>query len=1006
MVVESIYHSDSSGLSWAARLALSLPNPQPRTVELFGEPRDWLTPSPLHQLDDRWSIALELPCGVYAYKFRVDGNWLIDPDNARTRSRGGNQNSVLCLGGSPEPLLFAPAAPWTFEDVDGATVITAALRRGAGDRLRVLWSECDSHLDHSTEMLCVLEEDEHKLYRARLPLSASRSRICFELEDGRRVAAEDGEWFQLARSASADPLPAWWSSSCIYTIFVDRYRPEVDRPDWEVGARRDEPAGGHLEGIRRSLGELSDLGINVIYLTPIHVAAHCHRYDLIDPLRVDPALGGEAAFRRLIDDAHARGIRVLLDFSFAHVGRGFVPYEDVLEHGKQSCYAGWFQWTTQEPGSLKYYGRRKDAPLLDLDHPDVRDLVMQVADMWARMGIDGLRLDAAAEVPPALAREIRSRLTSIRKDALVLGEVVPEHAWRWRAERSVDAATDFGFHTAATEFIAKRTIDAAEACRWMVGTEVARGGPECASVRFLSTHDHCRFATYARLHGDPARGALGLLALLTSPGVPALLYGEEIGLAADLVELLPEAVWEDRAPMPWQASLRDLHLRGLVRRLLAARSTSPALLRGSRTFQLAEGPLMVYRRAAEGEVIDIAINASDTAIEFDMEDDQLDLIEPMASVGEVRVAGQSVTLGANGGLVARRAMSSRARAALRQGYTANLLARDDAFAAGSAEVRSRPTRIDLTVTERCNMQCRHCLNNSPEKTRDRSAREMTRAVLDRLLDSFAYADYFGFVHGGESLASPLFFDVLAAIREAVGRRSYGVHLLTNGLLLTADQTQKFIRSGGTSLSVSLDGATASTNDAVRGGFDKVVAHIGDAVRVRRQMSSDLRIGLSCVVMGRNLNELAAFVELAARLGVDWVKFEELVVTGSYHEPPLAHLDAVGEAMTRGKALGLVMVDHTCPPAVWRCRLEQDQVAAEFLAADEFANRSTIHPCRAPWDHACIDPNGDVHCADFFAPVVGNVMQQTLAEIWKEQAAQGERLRSKARRVCPAGKATC
>jgi MoaA/NifB/PqqE/SkfB family radical SAM enzyme len=172
------------------------------------------------------------------------------------------------------------------------------------------------------------------------------------------------------------------------------------------------------------------------------------------------------------------------------------------------------------------------------------------------------------------------------------------------------------------------------------------------------------------------------------------------------------------------------------------------------------------------------------------------------------------------------------------------------------------------------------------------------------------------------------------------------------------------------------------------------------------MSADLRIGLSFVVLERNLPELVRFAELGAELGVDWIKFEELVANAAFGESEVACAEAVRRAMERGRALGLIMVDHTAPPEVWRCRVAQDKLAAEFLAADEFANRYEIHPCRAPWEIACIDPNGDVHAADFYGPTLGNVMQEPLSSLWNGAVARAQRVRHKARWVCPTSAVTC
>lgn len=284
---------------------------------------------------------------------------------------------------------------------------------------------------------------------------------------------------------------------------------------------------------------------------------------------------------------------------------------------------------------------------------------------------------------------------------------------------------------------------------------------------------------------------------------------------------------------------------------------------------------------------------------------------------------------------------------------------------------------------------------------------MTEGVLERLREDLVFADYVGFVHGGESLTSPLFFDVLAAIRKEKHGLPYTVHLLSNGMMLTPEAVHRFVELGGNSLSVSIDGATAASNDAVRAGgrFEVIVGQLRQVVRFRQDSGADLRIGISCVVLNSNLAELPAIADLAADIGVDWLKLEELVSKSEYARGQLPGDDdaraAVHHAIVRGKARGLVMVDHTAPPDVWRCRLDDAPAAREFLAADEFANRSRIDPCRAPWEHACIDPNGDVRIADFWGPVIGNLAAEDLASVWSGPLARTERLRALATRPCGA-----
>jgi cyclomaltodextrinase len=973
-------------------------------VELFGEIGDWRTAIALRPSASGQAFVASflLPVGVYRYKLRVDGQWRLDPGNPRTRSVLGQRNNLLGVGAAPEPLVFAPALPFVFVDERGTVGLSAALRKGHGAALVARWAEGGDEQEHQSPMQLVGEEDEHLVFAVTLPVSTRSCRLRFELADGTLCGDERGAPLELEPPAPSHP--SWWPGSLVYTVFVDRFRPELDRADWPVNPGIDRPAGGHLEGVRRSLDELRELGVTVLYLTPVQLAATCHRYDLVDPLRVDPALGGEPAFRRLVDDAHTRGMRILLDFSFSHAGHGFPPFEDVRRLGRSSRYAGWFQWQSGEPPALARYGRRTDAPLFDLDHPEVRALVLDAAEHWARLGIDGFRLDAAAEVPHELACQIRARLRAVRPDALIVGEVVPDHAWRWRAEGAVDVATDFAFHAAITELVATRTIDARSAARRLTSSALERGGPESAALRFLSTHDHPRFATLCALHRAPDRAALGLLALATFPGVPALLYGEEIGLCARVVELEPEHAWQDRAPMPWDPAARNEHLRALTRRLFGLRARSPALLRGEPSILYAEGSVLVLRRAAGGETLDVALHAGDESVEVDLEDGELDFIEPLATVGLVRISRQTVTLGPNAGLVARRSMSDR-EARQRRAFLGNAALCEREFRGGATGVHSRPRRIDVSVTERCNLACGHCINDSPRRTAAGTARTLSDGVLDRLRDDFGFADYFGFVHGGESLVTPRLFELLAAIRAEKGPAPYVAHLLSNGMLLDEPVARRLVELGVCSISVSLDGASAGVNDAVRAGSSlaRVVAQLRDIVAWRRSEGIDLRLGISCVVLRSNRHELGALCELAADVGVDWLKLEELAAKNDVARAELPRDEAALRqgSSARGRELGLGMVDHVAPPAVWRCRLDATPGIREFLLADEHANRSRIDPCRAPWEHACIGPNGDVRVADFWSPVVGNVMVEPLAAIWSGVAAGAERGRVAAGRPCGA-----
>src|SRR5439155_15426930 len=127
-----------------------------------------------------------------------------------------------------------------------------------------------------------------------------------------------------------------------------------------------------------------------------------------------------------------------------------------------------------------------------------------------------------------------------------------------------------------------------------------------------------------------------------------------------------------------------------------------------------------------------------------------------------------------------------------------------------------------------------------------------------------------------------------------------------------------------------------------GRFHTIVDNLRAAVRIRRELGADLRLGFSLVVMRSNVDELDAFVDLAASCGVDWIKLEEVAPVTPYAKLSLVRMDdarvrdAVRACVARAQSRGLVAVDHTVPIDLWRCQL--DARAARFLAADEFANR--------------------------------------------------------------------
>lgn len=963
---------------------------------------------------------LRLPPGVYSYKFRApDGAWHLDPENGRTRSVGGLRNSLLSVGGTEEPVMHAPARPFLYEGEDGRIWVRAGLRRGAvaGEALSVRLFE-EGALD--VPMRQVAAEDEHLLFEAALPASRRVLEYVFVLPDGRAVGAPGGagQALRIARSALCVPAPAWWRDAVIYTIFVDRFRRgegaaplrpppplpldgQVPRVFYVPPERL--PYGGDLHGVIAALPYLCELGVTALHLTPIGRSPSAHRYDAIDPRAVDPALGGQEALAALLRRAHELGLRVLLDMVLTHVHRDFFAFADVRERGQASPYWDWFRVRRHpfidgpDPGYDHYQKGQWQEPLLNLESDEVIDHLAETFAGYAALGVDGFRVDAAADVPLPALRRIRE---AVERPGLVLfGEVIPDSTCRY-TDGALHAATDFALQGAVRAWLLGRAgvLQVAEV---MARRRFSRGGPGWIGIGFCATHDQHRLLS---LCADPRVSRLAHLLLFVRPEVPALYYGDEVGLRCTEPLRDFEDAWPDRQPMPWDPAAWDEETLALVRAAARLRREVETLRRGDEeAVPIKEAGVLVVRRVLGDEIVEAYLHGGEGRVVVPLLGAAPSGAAALLVLGEAEVADGQVALGPWAGLVVRRELPPQGAALWGALVGNNRALCDEAFRRGLTAHPGLPAHLYLTVTEACNLRCRHCITDAPARTADGRARGMQPWVVEALGGALAAAEYFGFAHGGESLVAPIFWDLLAAIRRARAGRRYDVHLLSNGMLLREGVVRRLIDLGVSSLAVSLDGASAGTNDEVRAGarFGEIVANVAGAVRLRQALGADLRIGISTVVMAQNVGEMAALGRLCRELGVDWIKIEELfVVNGFCRRSLLApSARAVGEgvaALREEAGPGIVIVDHLAAPA--GCRCEGDEAARAFRDADDFANRARFHPCSMAFEQACVDPDGTVRPVDYYHQPLGNLAQAPFPDLWNGEVAR--RLRAQALRRVP------
>lgn len=430
------------------------------------------------------------------------------------------------------------------------------------------------------------------------------------------VAEELARYFTMPWMNPIDRIqpPAWVGQTVWYQIFPDRFcrggsgRAEGVTPWREGPVTNRERYGGDLAGITQKLDYLQALGINGLYLNPIFAAPSVHKYDTEDYTRVDPDFGTEADLIRLVEAAHARGIRVMLDAVFNHTGTRFAPWRDVVEKGPASRYWDWFlvrtwplpQGRDTRDGCYASFAFHRSLPKLNTNNPEVERWLCGVCEDWVRRyGIDGLRFDVGNEISHHFLKLLRRRLRAVRPGLYLLGEIWHEAA-DWLEGDEYDGVMNYPLLTAIRRFFEDPACTGEQFGAAVAGC-LAAYAPQVNGAQFnlLDSHDTVRLATWA---GDSA--LCQLTALFTLPGSPCLYYGTEVGLEGghdpDCRRCMPWTLAESPAG---QAASRPL------RRLIALRRSEPALQDTRITFCPAEGRLVRYRRGVPGRQLEVFLNA-------------------------------------------------------------------------------------------------------------------------------------------------------------------------------------------------------------------------------------------------------------------------------------------------------------------------------------------------------------------------------------------------------------
>jgi alpha-amylase len=333
---------------------------------------------------------------------------------------------------------------------------------------------------------------------------------------------------------------------------------------------------GDLNGVTARLDYLQSLGVSGVWLMPINPSPSYHGYDITDYYGINPQYGTLDDFRHLLDEAHKRHIKVIIDLVINHSSDQHPWFKATRD--PSSPYHDWYSWAGphtdldaisavggkawRTAGNAHYLGDFTGAmPDLNYDSPGVRQEMLKLGRYWLRQGVDGFRLDAAQHIyydfkaqdgdPMVLKKNLawwsqfRHSMDAVRPDVYIVGEVTqdsPDKLAPW-----------FGPLSAAFDFpLATQLIDSAKSERvgnlgtLLSHTETALRKATGAAGRdapFLSNHDQNR--VMSQLDGNPQHMRMAAAMLLTLPGQPFVYYGEELGMRGEKPD--PNL----REPMRW-----------------------------------------------------------------------------------------------------------------------------------------------------------------------------------------------------------------------------------------------------------------------------------------------------------------------------------------------------------------------------------------------------------------------------------------------------------------------
>ncbi|MFT3895250.1 MAG: alpha-amylase family glycosyl hydrolase [Anaerolineales bacterium] len=426
------------------------------------------------------------------------------------------------------------------------------------------------------------------------------------------VFADNGAYY--AFYVDNDPAPEWTKDAVIYQIFADRFfNTNSDFPKTEN--KPSLKCNGTLRGMTAKLDYIAELGANVLWFTPVFSSPSYHGYDATSFFDINPRLGTKEDFKELIDQAHTRGIRVLMDFVPNHWSN---QHPNFLEATRDpnSPFVKWYTFE-QWPEKYKTFFGVKTLPQINLRYAPAREHVLEAANYWLDFGVDGYRVDYCIGPTPDFYADFRRVTRTTKPNSWTFGEAVDPPNSQLTFEGGMDGALDFVLLEALRKTFAFGKWSARQFADFLDRHE-AYFPATFSRPSFLDNHDMNRFLWVAK--NDITKLKLAAMCQFTLVGAPVIYYGTEVGLSQprDVMQNGRAIHEETRMPMLW-GNDQNKELFEFYRALIRIRKNEAALRCGTRENIFATDTVLAYRRIDGKNSIVCVMNISDHASEVELE---------------------------------------------------------------------------------------------------------------------------------------------------------------------------------------------------------------------------------------------------------------------------------------------------------------------------------------------------------------------------------------------------